>query len=111
MSEVHSLQLAGFGLETVLLSYRPLGRKSLELVGQGIVVPSIFIVEETSHLAHKIHRGQGQIPLDHIGASDFTRCPGNLTHPIARVKIPKTPRRVLYVRLEMKDRIPILSQP
>src|SRR5712664_3929186 len=83
----------------------------LQLVGQVVVVSSVLIVQETSHLAYKIHSIQSQIPLGNICASDFTRSPGNLAHPSARVKISQPSRRVFYVRLEMEDGIPVLGQP
>src|ERR1700732_732772 len=111
MSVVYSHPLCCVSLDTVPDSQRLVGGNGLQLIGQGVVVSSVLIVKETTHLAYKIDGIQSDIPIDNICASDFTRSPGNLAHPRARVKISQPSRGVFYVRLEMKDGIPVLSQP
>src|ERR1700730_3367268 len=110
MSVVDSHPLCCISFDTVLGSQRLLGGNSLQLVGQCVVVSSVLIVKETSHLAYKIHGIQSQLPLDSICTSDLTRSPGNLAHPRARVKISQPSGRIFYVRLQMEDGIPVLSQ-
>src|SRR6266404_6264778 len=111
MAVVYSHPLCCVSFDTVLGSQRLFGGNGLQFVGQGVVVSSVLIVKETSHLAYKIHGIQSHITLDNICTSDFTRSPGSLAHPRARVKISQPSRGVFYVRLEMKDGIPVLSQP
>src|SRR3979411_1297490 len=111
MSVIYSHPFCCVSFDTVLGSQRFFGGNGLQLVGQGVVVSSVLIVKETSHLGYKIRGIQSKIPLANICTSDFTRSSGNLAHPRARVKIPQPSRGVFYVRLEMKDGIPVLSQP
>src|SRR5882757_3903676 len=111
MSVVYSHPLCCISFGAILGSQRLVGGNGLQLVGQGVVVSSVLVVKETSHLAYEIHGIQSHIALDNICTSDFTRSAGNLAHPRARVKISQPSRRVFYVRLEMKDGIPVLSQP
>ena len=111
MSVVYSHPLCCVSFDTVPNAQRLFGGNGLQLVSQGVVVSSVLIVQEKSHLAYKIHSIQSQIPLGNICTSDFTRSPGNLAHPSARVKISQPSRRVFYVRLEMEDGIPVLGQP
>src|SRR6266404_4278907 len=111
MSVVYSHPLCCVSFDTVLDSQRFFGGNALQLVRQRVVVSSVLIVKETSHLSYEIHGIQSQIPLDDICTSDFTRSSGNLAHPRARVKISQPSRGVFYVWLQMKDGIPILGQP
>src|SRR5260370_18002144 len=87
MSVVYSHPLCCVSFDTVLGSQRLFGGNGLQLVCQGVVVSSVLVVKETSHLANKIHGIQSQIPLNKISPSDFTLSSGHLAHPRPRVKI------------------------
>src|SRR4030088_888954 len=100
MSVVYSHPLCCISFSAILGSQRIVGGNGLQLVGQGVVVSSVLVVKETSHLADKINSIQSQIALDNICTSNFTHFSGNLAHPRTRVKIPQPSWGVFYIRFE-----------
>src|SRR2546421_204066 len=106
---IHAHPLGRASWNGVLCPQTHLRGQRLQLVRQRIVVPSVLVVKKTSHFTYEINRVRGLFPLDNLRAANFTGSPGNLTHPSASVKIPQASRRIFYIRLQMKDRVAVLS--
>src|ERR1700676_4767042 len=86
---------------------RALRRGSLQFVRQRIVIAPIAIVQEASDRAMKVPRAGCQFVVDGAAVEYFPLLPAALTQPNRRLEVTESPRRLFYIRLQVKDGIAV----